>query len=58
MAALTKFRARYRATETDARALLAVGTRPAHPELSPIELAAFTMIANAALNLDATICMP
>ena len=39
-------------------AKLALGERAVDPELAPAELAAWTMLANAMLNFDATICMP
>lgn len=54
--ALAGFRARYRAAADDARALLAVGEAPAPADLEPAELAAWTLLANACLNLDATLC--
>jgi len=58
LSALNDFRARYRDAEGAAVQLLGVGTRPVTADMLPAELAAFTMIANAALNLDATICLP
>jgi hypothetical protein len=55
-AGLQAFRARYRDALADAQALVAVGESPLPPEAEVPELAAWTMIANAMLNLDATIC--
>ena len=54
-AALAGFRARYSAAVDDAKLLLAVGTRMADAALDPAELAAWTMVSSAVLNLDATI---
>ena len=53
---LERFRARFAAAPADAAALLATGEAPLAKEFPPAELAAFTMVANALLNLDATIC--
>jgi hypothetical protein len=53
--ALAGFRARYRDAVDDAKKLLGVGTLPP-PPIDPAELAAWTLLANAVLNLDATIC--
>jgi hypothetical protein len=39
----------------NARALLALGRRRSDPSLSPVELAARTMVASLLLNLDETI---
>jgi hypothetical protein len=55
--ALAEYRARYAGAEGDARALIDVGVSPAARELLPTELAAWTMVANACLNLDATLCL-
>jgi uncharacterized protein DUF1553/uncharacterized protein DUF1549/cytochrome c len=52
---LADFRARYAAAPDDARALLEVGESMAPSELDPAELAAWTMLANAVLNLDAVL---
>jgi mono/diheme cytochrome c family protein len=54
-AALTDFRARYEAAPEDAAALLEVGMA-AGGEHDVVELAAWTMIANALFSLDAMIC--
>ncbi|MBI5363578.1 MAG: PSD1 domain-containing protein [Planctomycetes bacterium] len=53
--ALARFRDRYRAKKDDATKLLAVGQAPRAMELDASELAAWTMIANSVLALDATI---
>ncbi len=53
--ALTAFRDRLRANPEDATKIVAVGEAPTPTELDPSELAAWTMICNAALNLDACI---
>jgi hypothetical protein len=55
LTALAAYRARYAAAPQDAERLLAVGDAPVPQEIDPAELAAWTLIANAALNLDATI---
>ena len=52
---LARFRERYAKSEKDASALLAVGEAPRAKELAPGELAAWTMIANSVLALDATV---
>ncbi len=54
-------RERYAAAPADAAALLAVGASPVPMELvparvSPAELAAWTLLANTMLSLDATLC--
>ncbi|MEY4674416.1 MAG: hypothetical protein RL148_2200 [Planctomycetota bacterium] len=54
--ALDAFRERYRDDEAAARTLVEVGERPA-ATLPPTEVAAWTMVCNALLNLDATICV-
>lgn len=55
--ALADFRERYRAAPDDAKALLEVGERPlASMETDAAELAAWTMLASAFLDLDATLC--
>jgi hypothetical protein len=56
--ALQTYRDRYAKDPAAAAALLATGTKPAPTELPAGELAAWTMLANAALNLDSTICNP
>jgi hypothetical protein len=55
MNALDRQLARYRADETAARKLLAVGESAVDETLSPDELAAYTMIAGVILNLDETV---
>jgi len=52
---LAVFRARYAAAPDDARALIEVGESMAPAELDPVELAAWTMLANAVLSLDAVL---
>ncbi len=54
-AALDQFRARYRDAPEDAAKLLGVGASPMPAGADQAELAAWTLIANAMLNLDATI---
>ncbi|HUR27386.1 MAG TPA: DUF1553 domain-containing protein, partial [Planctomycetota bacterium] len=53
--ALTAFRERYSAAPSDAAALAAVGRRKPQAAHATVELAAWTMLASAALNLDATL---
>jgi hypothetical protein len=53
--ALADFRARYAAAPEDARQLVEVGESMVSAELDPAELAAWTMVAGALLNLDAVI---
>jgi hypothetical protein len=53
--ALADFRARYAAAPEDARLLVEVGESPTATDLAADELAAWTMLASAVLNLDATI---
>jgi len=59
LAALTRvlgeFRARYAAAPDDARALIEVGESPTPMELDPVELASWTLLASAILNLDAVL---
>ena len=55
LAALEHFRARYRAAPEDAAALIQIGEAPTSATHAAEELAAWTMIANSLLNLDATI---
>lgn len=52
---LAGFRERYQAAPDDARALIDVGEAPVPEEADAPELAAWTMIANALLNLSETI---
>jgi len=54
-AALDGFRERYRAAPEDAAKLVHVGEAPAVDGFESAELAAWTLIASAVLNLDATI---
>ena len=56
--ALQTYRDRYAKDPAAATALLAVGTKQAPSTVPAGELAAWTMLANAALNLDSTICNP
>ncbi len=53
---LATLRQRYGAAPADAEALLAVGVAP-RSAAAPVETAAFTVIASAFLNLDATLCI-
>jgi hypothetical protein len=55
LTALEHFRARYRAAPEDAAALIQIGEAPTSATHAAEELAAWTMIANSLLNLDATI---
>jgi hypothetical protein len=54
-AALADFRARYGAAPEDARRLIEVGESAPLPGVDPGELAAWTMLASAVLNLDEVI---
>ena len=54
-AALRTFRANYATAPAEAGKLLEVGERPTPADLPAAELAAYTMLASAILNLDATI---
>jgi hypothetical protein len=54
-AALGDFRARFARAKADANKLLAVGEAP-RAAGEPAELAAWTMLGNTLLNLDATVC--
>ncbi|MCC7062878.1 MAG: PSD1 domain-containing protein [Planctomycetes bacterium] len=54
---LRTMRQRYAAAPDDAKALLAVGEAPRDTNLPAPELAAWTIVANAFLNLDATLCL-
>ncbi len=47
-----EFESAYRSNPRDAEALIRVGESPAPPELEPVELAAFTLVANQIMNLD------
>ncbi|MCC7292987.1 MAG: PSD1 domain-containing protein [Phycisphaerales bacterium] len=53
LAALAEFRARYAASLDDAGKLVALGETPAPADMDRAELAAWTMLANAILNLSA-----
>lgn len=53
--ALVETRARYAAAPDDAAALIAVGESPVPSELDPVELAAWTLLANVVLGLDGVI---
>jgi hypothetical protein len=53
--ALAGWRARFAAEPADARALIEVGESPVPMDADPVELAAWSLLANALLNLDATI---
>jgi hypothetical protein len=53
--ALADFRARYAADPAAAAALIEIGESPVPAGLAPEELAAWTLLANALLNLDAVI---
>ncbi|GMV96017.1 MAG: hypothetical protein AMXMBFR83_03860 [Phycisphaerae bacterium] len=55
MKALGEFRERYGQAPDDAARLIEVGESPTAKDVAPAELAAWTMIANALLNLSATI---
>ncbi|MBL8840820.1 MAG: DUF1553 domain-containing protein [Planctomycetes bacterium] len=55
LAALGQFRARYSAAPADGEALLSVGMAPREATLPVPELAAWTLLASAVLQLDATI---
>ena len=54
-ATLTDLRQRYRSDPAAANALLATGTAPLAADLEPTELAAFTLLASAFFDLDATL---
>jgi hypothetical protein len=41
--------------EEAAKKLLAIGETPVNPNIPPMELAALTVVAQAALNLDAAL---
>jgi hypothetical protein len=53
---LIEFRRRYEAAPADAEKLVKVGMAPVSQEAPLAELAAWTLIASAVLNLDATVC--
>lgn len=53
--ALAAFRDRFKASPDDATKVISIGEAPKPTDLDPSELAAWTMICNAALNLDACI---
>ncbi len=52
---LAAFRARFASAVDDAKSLITVGASEPDASLDPVELAAWTMISSAILNLDATI---
>lgn len=52
---LAEFRERFKACPEDAAKIISIGEAPMASDLDPSELAAWTMICNAALNLDACI---
>lgn len=52
---LGTFSKHYTATPQDAKDLLTTGASPADASLNPVELAAWTMVANQLLNLDETL---
>ncbi len=54
-AALSAYRERYRLAPEDAMRLIEVGESSAPAGLDPAELAAWTMVSNAVLNLDAVV---
>jgi hypothetical protein len=54
--ALADFRRRYEAAPADAQKLTTVGMAPVPKDLPAPELAAWTLVASALLNLDATVC--
>ncbi|MBL8962683.1 MAG: PSD1 domain-containing protein [Phycisphaeraceae bacterium] len=55
MQSLAAFRERYSTAPQDAASLLKIGESPLPPGIDQSELAAWTMVANAILNLSATI---
>lgn len=55
---LNAYRSAYQQNPDAAKALIAIGNRPADPSLPPDELAAWTMVASTVLNLDETITRP
>ncbi len=55
MFTLREMQRRYQTDPEAAKQLLTVGTRPADGDLQASTLAAFTMLASAFLDLDATI---
>lgn len=57
LALLATLRERYRGDPAAAAALLAVGEAPRPAAADPAELAALTLLANAFLNLDTTLCI-
>jgi hypothetical protein len=54
-AALVAFRARYAAAPEDARALIEAGMSPLDERFEAAELASWTLMCSAVMNLDATI---
>jgi hypothetical protein len=57
LALLATLRTRYGSDRAAAEALVAVGQAPRAANLDPAELAAFTLLASAFLNLDTTLCI-
>jgi hypothetical protein len=55
---LQHWRERFAQNPEDAASLLGVGTLSVDDSRAPAELAAWCMLANAALNLDASLCTP
>ena len=47
-----EFESAFRSNPWDAEALIRVGESPVPPDLEPVELAAFTLVANQIMNLD------
>lgn len=55
LGALDTFRERFRSSPEDAAALVGVGAAPMPAQIDPVELGAWTMIANTMLNLHETL---
>ena len=53
--ALETYSSHYRAHPADAADLLTTGAAPADPDLDPVEIATWTLVANHFLNLDETL---
>ena len=53
--ALETYSSHYRAHPADAADLLTTGAAPADPDLDPVEIATWTLVANQVLNLDETL---
>lgn len=58
LAELARLQGRFEGAAADAQQLLSVGTVPPPEDVPPVQLAAFTLLASAILNLDATVCLP